>query len=68
MCHFLYVVVGFCNHVQGECNIFRLKSEVEKDYHGIIVAVNHDGCTASKINVLLPPVTDLCKKRGGRKE
>lgn len=33
--------------------------EVDTSYHGIIVAVHHDGTTASEVNILLPPVTHL---------
>lgn len=33
--------------------------EVDTSYHGIIVAVYHDGTTASEVNILLPPVTNL---------
>lgn len=37
-------------------------------YHGIIVAVDHDGPAASKVNILLPPVAHLCKtNKGSRK-
>lgn len=32
-------------------------------YHGIIVAVDHDGPAASKVNILLPPVAHLCKTK-----
>lgn len=39
-------------------------NQVERTHHGIIVAVDHDGPTASKVNVLFPPITDLCEKGG----
>lgn len=40
----------------------------ETSYHGIIVTVDHDGPPASKVNILLPPVTHLCNtKRGGER-
>lgn len=32
-------------------------------YHGIIVAVHHDGAPASEVDVLFPPVTDLWRVR-----
>lgn len=34
-------------------------TEVELPYHGIIVTVHHDRSTASQVNILFPPVTDL---------
>lgn len=32
-------------------------------YHGIIVAVHHDGAPASEVDVLFPPVADLWRVR-----
>lgn len=32
-------------------------------YHGVIVAVNHDGPTASEVNILFPPVTNLWNRK-----
>lgn len=35
---------------------------IKISYHRIVVAVNHDGSTASEVDVLFPPVTDLQKQ------
>lgn len=32
-------------------------------HHGIIVAVDHDGSSASQVNILFPPVTNLQQTR-----
>lgn len=40
---------------------YQTGTEVRLLYHGIIVAVDHDGSTASQVNILFPPVTDLCQ-------
>lgn len=35
----------------------------QRSYHGIVVAVDHDGTSASKVDVLFPPVTYLWKRK-----
>lgn len=33
------------------------------DYHAIVVTVDHDGPTASQVDIFLPPITDLEPKQ-----
>lgn len=54
------------NKILSHC--LRTDTQVESSYHGIIVAVDHDGPTASEVNILFPPVTDLSNTKRKRKE